>query len=145
MTKRLALKTSLICLIVVGLFPLYYWYNNRLFLLEAKILWTQEAFTEESFRVGTTEDRAMMAVDLIERKNYIGVTCKKIPELLGEQTGDYYYQESNTTFRLTNKGFADWILTFICDKGVIREVFIRKSCCSVSQEILFWILKGLFH
>ncbi len=85
-----------------------------------------------------------MAADLIEKMTLIGADCKGIPETLGEPNGDYYHTESNYTYRLTDKDTANWILTFVCnDHGKIAHVFIRKSCCSVSQDILFWGLKTL--
>lgn len=81
-----------------------------------------------------------MAANLIEEKKLIGAECEKIPELLGQPTGDYYHQDGNRTYRLTERESANWILTFICDNGKVENVFIRKSCCSISQNILLSLL-----
>ncbi|PWU13014.1 MAG: hypothetical protein C5B49_15345 [Bdellovibrio sp.] len=120
------------------LFGTFYWFNNRLTALEAKIIWHQKKFDEPSFKSAGPQERASMAANLIEEKKFIDTECEKIPELLGQPTGDYYHQHSNYTYRLTERESANWILTFICVNGKIESVFIRKSCCSISQRVLFW-------
>ena len=120
-------------------FFIFYWCNNRLFLFEARMIWPENNFSEQSFKGESSTGRASMAADLIEKQAYIGMECKKIPELLGDSTGDYYYQDSNYTYRLTDNESANWILTFVCDEnGTIAKVFIRKSCCSISKRILLF-------
>ncbi len=127
--------TGAFALIII--FGIFYWYNNRLLLWEASLIWTQEPFLESKFKTGSTEDRANMSVDLIKSKKLIGVESNKIHDLLGKETGDYYYSDSNITYRLTQKGNADWVLTIISgDDGKISRIFIRKSCCSISRRIL---------
>ena len=133
----LALKISGGCAGLLFLFGAFYFYNNRLFLIEAKIIWPQKKFDREVFRAGTTRDRASMAVDLVESKTFIGLPISNVRDILGDPTGDYYHQDTNYTYRLTDKGRSDWILTFVSDdEGKVRRVFIRKDCCSMSQEIL---------
>ena len=125
-------------IIILGIFFIcFYWYNNRLFLWEASLLWRQEAFSELKFKGGSPEERARMVVDLIKSKKFIGVDLTKLTDLLGDKNGDYYNYDTNITYKLTEKNNADWILTFIPDdSGKIERVFIRKSCCSVSKRIL---------
>lgn len=124
--------------VILGVFFIcFYWYNNRLFLWEASLLWKQGAFSELKFKGGSPEDRARMVVDLIKSKKFIGVDLNRLTELLGNKNGDYYNYDTNITYKLTDKNSADWILTFIPDgSGKIERVFIRKSCCSVSNRIL---------
>lgn len=120
------------------IFGIFYWYNNRLFLWEASLIWTQEPFSESKFKADLTEDRAKMSVDLIQSKKLIGIESNKIHDLLGKETGDYYYSDANFTYRLTNRGNADWILTLVTgEDGKIERIFIRKSCCSISRRILY--------
>ncbi len=139
----IAIKATLGLTILASIFCIFYWYNNRLFLWEASLVWTQEPFSESKFKTGSTQDRSRMVVDLIRNEKLLGVTSDKIHEQLGEETGDYYYTDSNFTYRLTEKGSADWILTLIPgDDGKIRQIFIRKSCCSISQKILYWSLES---
>lgn len=126
-----------VCCIIA--FVIFFQYNNRLFVTEARLIWPTAKFDENAFRSGTSSVRASMAVDIIENKLFIGASCHSIPESLGEETGDYYNSDSNSTYSLTNKPTANWILTFVCDdNGVIEKVFIRKGCCSVSKKILGW-------
>jgi hypothetical protein len=104
-------------------------------------MWPSKTFSEVKFKNGDFFERASMAVDLISSRKYLGYDCKGITEVLGEETGDYYRSDSNSTYRLTNNQSTDWILTFQCgDEGVVKRVFIRKSCCSASQKILATIL-----
>jgi hypothetical protein len=131
------MKVSFGLFVFGALFTSFYWYNNRLFLWEANLLWRQEAFSELKFKGGTPEDRARMVVDLIKSKKFIGEDLNKLTDQLGSKNGDYYNYDTNITYRLTEKNNADWILTFIPgDNGKIERVFIRKSCCSVSKRIL---------
>lgn len=130
-------------LILFSVFGIFYWCNNRLFLWEASFLWPQEPFSESKFKSGSTQERSRMVVDLIHSKKLLGVASDKIHEKLGEETGDYYHTDSNFTYRLTERGSADWILTLVPgDDGNIAKSFIRKSCCSVSQKILHWGLES---
>ncbi|HEY8270277.1 MAG TPA: hypothetical protein VIG33_05270 [Pseudobdellovibrionaceae bacterium] len=129
--------------ILTSVFGAFYWYDNRLFLWEASLIWPQEPFSESKFKIGSTQDRSRMVVDLIRNEKLLGVASNKIQEQLGGETGDYYYNDSNFTYRLTERGSADWILTLIPgDNGKIRQIFIRKSCCSISQKILYWSLEN---
>src|SRR4051812_44237731 len=104
------LKTTSALVILSLFFLIFHWYNNHLFIFEAKMIWPQNNFSERSFKSGNTVDRASMAADVIEKQIYVGTECKKIPGLLGESTGDYYYQDSNYTYRLTDKESTNWIL-----------------------------------
>lgn len=119
------------------LFGLFYWFNNNLSSWEARILWPQKPFSSEAFKSGSEEDRAHMVVDLISSQVLLQINYDKVTDLLGDETGDYYVTDSNFTYRLTNRGNADWILTLVPgNNGKIEKVFIRKSCCSVSHKIL---------
>lgn len=143
---RPLIYSSTIIVVFLASFLLFYQFDNRLFLFEARLVWPSASFNAQSFRSGTNSDRASMVADIIESKRFIGRKCNSVREELGEATGDYYVSDSNITYRLTNKGSADWILTFLCAKnGTVERVFIRKSCCSVSQEILYWTMERLFN
>ncbi len=133
------------CLVLLSiLFLVFYWYNNRLFLFEAKMIWPQKNFNADIFRVGAAKDRASMAVNLIESKKLIGTPITQIPTILGEPNGDYYHQDGNHTYELTEKGNADWILTVVAtDDGNVGEIFVRKSCCSISHDILYFVLSAI--
>jgi hypothetical protein len=139
------LITSVILILIIPVFSLlFYYYNNRLFSIEAKILWNQTPFAEEDFRSGSSSIRASMVVDLIKSNKYIGESCSSITNKLGEKTGDYYHSDSNSTYRLTEKTSANWILTFVCGQsGNVDRVIIRKSCCTASQKFLFWSLENI--
>lgn len=127
-----------------AMFLAYYQYNNRLFLLEAEILWGSTKLNEMEFRTGSSATRASMAVDLIRSEKFIGERCDFIPNVLGEETGDYYHSDSNSTYKLSEKQSANWILTFICgESGSIEKVIIRKSCCSTSQKLFHWGLEAI--
>ena len=131
-------KVALAIIAIAAAFGFLYWYNNTLFMWEAKIIWPQDPFSETKFKSGPAQERRRMVVDLIRSKKFIGVDSDKVPTLLGAETGDYYYSDSNSTYRLTDNGNADWILTFVSDgDGKIGRVFIRKSCCSVSKKMLY--------
>lgn len=136
-TVRGFMKFMFGLIVLVVFFICFYWYNNRLFLWEASLLWRQEAFSELKFKDGTTDERARMVVDLIKSKKFVGEDLDKLTDQLGSKNGDYYNYDTNITYRLTEENNADWILTFIPgDNGKIERVFIRKSCCSVSKRIL---------
>jgi hypothetical protein len=76
-----------------------------------------------------------MAADIIRNNRLLGFPSDKIHEQLGESTGDYYYTDANFTYKLTETGNADWILTLVTgEDGKIEKVFIRKSCCSISKK-----------
>lgn len=144
--KRLFIFILIFFLLSPFLFVAFYFYNNRLFLFEAKILWNSTQLDESKFRTGTIQIRSSMVADIIESKKYIGESCSSIPLELGASTGDYYISDVNTTYKLTEKTSANWILTFICGEDQkITNVFVRKSCCSTSQKILFWILEIISH
>lgn len=129
---------------IIVTFALFYWFNNNLSIWEARFLWPQKPFSSESFKSGTEQDRAQMAVDLISSQALLKIDYHKVPDLLGEETGDYYVTDSNYTYRLTNRGGADWILTIVPgNNGKIEKVFIRKSCCSVSKQALNLAFKEL--
>jgi hypothetical protein len=130
--------------IAVGFF-LFYQFDNRLFLFEARMLWAPAPFDAQLFQSGSVSERASMSVSIIKSERFVGHKCNAVREELGKATGDYYNSDSNITYRLTDKGSADWILTFVCaENGTIERVFIRKSCCSTSQKILYWTLERAF-
>lgn len=134
-------KSILIMLTINLIFIGLYYYNNRLFLWEANLIWPHSAFVESDFKLGTTDVRAKMAAELIRSNQYLGIESDKIPRLLGNQTGDYYHNELNTTYLLTDKGNADWVLTFVSgDNGKIEQIFIRKNCCSITKKIYDFVL-----
>ncbi len=135
---NVAVKAAVATLGLTLMFCAFYWYNNTLFLWEAKFMWPQGSFSEIKFKSGTTGDRARMVVDLIQSKKIIGIDANKIPTILGKQTGDYYHSDSISTYRLTDEGRADWILTLVPgDDGKIEQIFIRKSCCSISKKMAY--------
>lgn len=139
--KKIAMTAALAVIFAPLIFLAFYQYNNRLFLFEAEILWDSKQFNELEFHSGSPATRASMTADLIRSKKFIGAKCDSIPEVLGEETGDYYHSDSNSTFKLSEKQSANWILTFICgESGSIEKIIIRKSCCSTSQMLLH---KGL--
>lgn len=120
---------------------IFYQFDNRLFLFEARLMWPSTSFNAPSFRSGSSADKASMVVSIIRNKKFIGSKCGLVRAELGKDTGDYYVSDSNITYRLTNRGAADWMLTFVCgENGTINRVFIRKSCCSVSRKALYWIM-----
>lgn len=105
-------------------------------------MWKQVPFSAEAFKNGTADIRSQMVVDIIRNEKLMGLSTNQVLNLLGENTGDYYYSESNLTYRLTEKRTADWILTLIPDEdGKIIHAFIRKSCCSISQKALHWMME----
>lgn len=131
-------KIFLVASSIFLLFGLFFFYNNRLFLWEASLIWPQENFSYSKFKTGSPSERSSMIVDLIRNRQLIGLPIEKIPDLLGEETGDYYHSDSNFTYKLTDEENANWILTLITKNGKIDKVFIRKSCCSISKKILAW-------
>jgi hypothetical protein len=134
---RALLRTVMGLFAIFVLFSSFYWYNNNLSFWEARLLWHQKPFSSESFKSGSEQDRAQMVVDLISSQVLLKIDYHNIPDILGEETGDYYVTDSNFTYRLTNRGSEDWILTLVPgDSGKIEKVFIRKSCCSLSKQIL---------
>ena len=146
--RKVTIKKIIMLIILTVIAPLiflaYYCYNNRLFLVEAEFLWDSKKFNETDFRNGTSNTRASMVTDLIRSKKFIGVKCESITESLGEETGDYYQSDSNSTYKLTENPSANWILTFICgDSGKVEKVFIRKSCCSASQKLLYQFISAI--
>ncbi len=146
--RKIVITILLMFLFSPFVFVVFYLYNNRLFLLEAEILWGSSPFESVAFRSGSAESRAGMAVDLIESRKFIGEECSTLPNFLGPETGDYFHSDSNLTYKLTEKESANWILTFICGQsGKIERIIIRKSCCSLSQKILHWGINSvsLFH
>ena len=137
---NISAKIVAVLLFLCGLLVTFYWWENRLFLWEARILWSQEPFSDGRFRSGSTEDRARMVVDLVQSGRLIGVDSNQIRPLLGEETGDYFHSSSNYTYKLTDRENANWILTIVSGyEGKIVSVFIRKSCCSVSQRMIDFI------
>jgi hypothetical protein len=87
-----------------------------------------------------------MVVSLIQSNQFIGAESEEISTILGEETGDYYQSDLNITYRLTNYGNADWILTFKTDDtGKVNDVFIRKSCCSLSKRLFNFIYLKFFE
>lgn len=130
-------KSLLAVPVLIFLFFLFFQYNNRLFVIEAKLIWPQKKLDTKLFQTRRYEFRQMMVVDLIESGFFIGKPLTFLREKLGAPDGDYYYNDSNYTYALTNKGNADWILTFISnDTGVVERIIIRKSCCSTSKKIV---------
>lgn len=136
-TVQLFFRTLFGLAILVLFFCIFYWYNNRLFWWEASLLWPQKKFSEAEFRLSSPVERSQMVVDIIRNNRLLGMPTGDIDRRLGENTGDYYYSESNFTYRLTEKGETDWILTLVSgESGKVEHVFIRKSCCSISRRIL---------
>jgi hypothetical protein len=136
------LKAAIACTLLVIFFLIFYWYNNRLFRIEAKLILGNTEFDQELFKNGTAAQRASMAADLIKNGKYVGVRCDEITNQLGERTGDYYNSDVHQTYKLTEKDSANWILTFECGTDrTVNRVFIRKSCCSVTHEILYFGIK----
>ena len=135
-------RILILLILLPPLFIAFYFYDNRLFLFEAKLLWKSNPLNKSEFRSGSIQKRSTMAYDIIQSKQFIGKNCLSIRSDLGDSTGDYYISDVNTTYLLTEKASANWILTFICgDNQKIESVIIRKSCCSVSQNILFWTIE----
>jgi hypothetical protein len=134
-------KTFFILGIILIFFVGFVFFDNRLLIFEANIIWPQKSFDEVIFKNGNADARASMVADLIAKKKYIGSECKNIPEFLGEPNGGYYHQDTNYTYLLTAKPSANWVLTFLCgDEGRVEAVFIRKSCCSISHQVLLFCL-----
>lgn len=134
---KVALITVTLASCLVFTFAVFYQLNNKLFLFEISYLWPQKPFHQDAFLNGTSADRASMTSDLIKSKKLLETDCASIPKLLGTETGDYYVSDANTTYRLTDKDSESWILTFVCgDDGKVARVFVRKSCCSISQKML---------
>ncbi len=128
--------------VLLGMSSLFYYYNNRLFLWEAQILWSQRPFDAVKFKNGSTQERAQMVVSLINSKYLVELDGDKVSQILGEENGDYYHYDSNATYRLTEHGNADWILTITTDgQGRVNRLFIRKSCCSVSRKAFNFLLQ----
>ncbi len=136
---KILFKSVFVAISLLLIFIAFYLYNNELYLFEAKFIWPSSKFTVEHFKQGSTLERASMAADLISSKNFIGLRCESIPIALGPRTGDYYVSDSNHTYKLTEKSSANWILTFVCsDKGIVEQVIIRKSCCSMTRKLINW-------
>jgi hypothetical protein len=115
----------------------FYVYENRLFSIEAKIYFGSEKFEADRFKAGTPQDRSKMTADILKENYYFNVDCIRVREELGSPNGDYHISDSNLTYRLTDYGAADWILTFTCGSNKkIDSVYVRKSCCSFSQKSL---------
>lgn len=134
---HILIKTALTMSAIIVSFALFYWYNNNLSIWEARILWPQIPFSSEAFKSGSEQERAQMVVDLMTSQTLLNTRHQEIAQLLGNETGDYYVNDSTFTYRLTNRESANWILTLVPDDtGKIKKVFIRKSCCSVSRNIL---------
>ncbi len=135
------LKLLLIAPILMVLFFLFYQYNNRLFVFEAKLIWPQSKFNSELFQTAQYESRRAMVADILDSDLFLGKPITTVKEQLGAPDGDYYYGDSNYTYALTKKGNADWILTFISnDMGIVERIVIRKSCCSTSRRVLDFFL-----
>jgi hypothetical protein len=139
-----SLKILIFIPVLLGMSGLFYYYNNRLFLWEARILWSQIPFDAVKFKNGSTQARAQMVVSLINSEYLVQLDGDKVSQILGEESGDYYHYDSNTTYRLTEYGSADWILTITTDSlGKVNRVFIRKSCCSISRKAFNLLLEGV--
>lgn len=71
---NLKIKIVLGLKVLMGIFlfficlAIFYWCNNRLFLVEARMMWPQMEFNEISFKSGSVDIRSSMVVDLIEKK-----------------------------------------------------------------------------
>jgi hypothetical protein len=138
-----AFRILIIIPVLLGLSGFFYFYNNRLFLWEAQILWSQRPFDPVKFKNGSAQERAKMVVSLIDSNFLIDLDADSVSHFLGEENGDYYHDDSNTTYRLTEYGEADWILTITTDgQGKVDRLFIRKSCCSVSRKALNLLIEA---
>ncbi len=144
LVPRILMKFAAALFATTVSFSMFYWFNNNLSLWQARIMWPQKPFSSEAFKAGSEQDRAQMVVDLISSQILLKTDHEKITNMLGEETGDYYVTDSNFTYRLTNRGSADWILTLVPgNNGKIDQVFIRKSCCSISKQALRLALEAL--
>lgn len=120
------------------LFALFYYFDNRLFLWQARWIWPQRAFIAEEFKRSNPTQQATMVVDIIKSKRFIGKSMSVVQKELGPPTGDYYHNEVHYTYRLTERKKTNWTLTFLSDgSGAVESVFIRKSGYSISKKILY--------
>ena len=112
------------------------YFDNRLSLWQAGLLWKQRPFNSEEFKKGTLNTQAEMVVDIIRSGRFLGKTREVIREQLGPPTGAYYVTEANHTYKLSDKRRA-WTLTlYVGDAGVVEHVYIRRNN-SITRELFF--------
>ncbi len=112
------------------------YFDNRLPLWHASLLWKQKPFNSAEFKKGNTKMHSEMVVDIVKSKMFLGKTREAIREQLGSPTGAYYVTEANHTYKLSDKKRA-WTLTlYVGDAGVVEHVYIRRNN-SITRELFF--------
>jgi hypothetical protein len=109
--------------------------NEMMSVESATKRWGKTQFDEAKFRAATAADRAKMAVDLVSRNPYVGMSPAELKIKLGEYTG--YYWSHRIPAYLIEEGWAKksdtWQIVFLLGmNGLVKEVKIHKNCCYVS-------------
>lgn len=117
---------------VVGSEKLYLEKQVFMNLTDAKQRWGAKPFSTKAFKDGETQQRAEMAVNLIESKQFIGRTPDQVKDELGPFTGRFwsYTVPAYTIEEGWKKNADNWQLVFLLNEnGKVSEVRIHKSCC----------------
>ncbi len=119
---------------ILCLFPLACYSSNHLGVTlsveEAAKKWGEKPFLAQAFRKGNMKERSSMAVDLINRKVYLGKTAKEVRADLGRWQG-FFFRDDIPAYVLEDpkkKGSPVWQLVFDLDeKRNIRALYIQQN------------------
>lgn len=99
---------------------------------QAEARYGVQTFVASSFRTGSTVERAKMAVSLVKKKVFVGMTPQQIKKELGNFTG-YFFSDYIPAYLIEEgweKGNDTWQLVFLLDdSGHVNEIRIHKNCC----------------
>lgn len=119
-----------------GAYLYSYYIESRLFVWEAKRIWSPQKFEATQFRKASLDDRFAMAANLIEQKYGIGWHKDKILDSLGQSDkpvhffSRWYYQEGSgygVGYKLQNIN-NPWYLAFYHDKkNIITHIKIERN------------------
>lgn len=109
------------------------WRGETLSLEQAEKRWGRSVFSEENFKNGSPEIKAKMAVEIVEKKIFVGSTIQEVETALGRHDG--HYKNDFIPAYALNEGWKKnedtWQLVFLPNSDrQIKDVFIHKNCCS---------------
>ena len=109
-------------------------YLNGTFLSlkEAKSKWGSLEFKAADFVKSNERQKGSMAVNLLEKKPYVGGLMSKVREEIGAPDS-YFFSDTIYAYEITppEENREQWQLVFIPDDKLekVKEIKIHKKCC----------------
>lgn len=131
-TKLILVLFMAICLFGVGQLVRAFPVGETLSVGAAEKRWGRQTYIPEKFKAGSPDERAKMAVDLIQKRSFLRKPVTDVFATLGDADG-HFFSDLIPAY-LLNEGWKNgtdtWQLVFMLKDDKVSEVIIQKNCCN---------------